>query len=192
MTDSWKEELQTPIWTSVVTGGWYEQSITPAPQSSEMPRRIGAGWGSHDRVWHSEGGEQSEQGLMETITKLNIFVLNENKPILYTMQSKFEVQSWILNWKDSIILLWQSSGDEKWMRWEMDVQITCRHRCGWKSKLSPNICWQQTRLKPVPVTFVLALSHIPGDISQLQHLLSGKGLRGWAKCDVQKQPSGAT
>lgn len=69
-----------------------------------MPCRIRAGRGRRDRVWYSVRWmcrvNRAKHSLMEAITKLKIFVLNENKPIIH------EVQSWLLNWKDSITLLW--------------------------------------------------------------------------------------
>lgn len=176
-----------PIWTSVVTGGWYKQGVIPASHSSEMPHGDGAGWGRRDTVWHSARGtcrvNRAMRRLMEAITKINI-VLIEHKCIICKAKYIWNTGLNPGHWKDSII------PPCRWLRWWRLKEVgngqpaqgrSSRHRYGWKSTLSPNICCQQTPLKPVSVSILWCWATFQVTSHNYSMCSSGKGWWGRAE-----------
>lgn len=117
--------------------------------------------------------------------------------LLYTRQSKFEVQNWILNWKDSVILLWHGL----WCWGLEEVGNACTnnllrrgpagmgkdgnqhsHQTSADSTHLWNLhqwpCWHWATFQVTSHNYSICSS--------------GKGLWGWGKRGVQRQPPGAT
>lgn len=149
-----------------------------------MPRMDRAGWGRRDMVWLSARGtcraNKTMHSLTEAVTKIKI-VLIENKCV---RQNKFEMQSWILiAEKIQLSLCATGFSDEDWKRWETDVQRICSGEV-LQARVWMEINALTKHLLPANTSEICAsevLSHVPGDISQLQHLLKGQKSVGQSK-----------
>lgn len=93
--------------------------------------------------------------------------------LLYTRQSEFEMQSWILNWKDSIILLWHGL----WWWGLEEVRNGCTNNLLRGDPAGTGMDGnQRSHQTAADSKHIWSLCqwpscwHILGDISQLQHL----------------------